>query len=184
MRADARRNRVRILAAAEAVFAERGPAASTEEVARRAGVAVGTVFRHFPTKQALLQAIMKQLRDRLADQAETLAADADPATALFTFFTSLVEQAAATRTVVEALSHSGLDLDVAESVQPLRESIGRLLTNAQQAGAVAPTIELDEVIALLAATTQATLRSAWSPALQQRTLAIIFAGLRSLMTTS
>ncbi len=178
MRADARRNQARILAAAEAVFAEHGPAATTEEIAHRAGVAVGTVFRHFPTKQQLLQAIMKQLRDRLADQAEKLADDADPATALFTYFTSLVEQAAATRTVVELLAHNGLELNMTDSMQPLRESIGRLLANAQHAGAVAPDIQLEEVLALLGATTQATMRSAWTPALQRRTLAIIFAGLR------
>ncbi|WP_406674290.1 helix-turn-helix domain-containing protein [Nonomuraea sp. N2-4H] len=65
MRADARRNRARILAAAEEVFAERGASASTEEVAARAGVAIGTVFRHFPTKRDLLAAIMKDLRRRL-----------------------------------------------------------------------------------------------------------------------
>src|SRR6266511_795024 len=144
MRADARRNQARILAAAEAVFAEHGPAATTEEI---------------------------------ADQAEKLADDADPATALFTYFTSLVEQAAATRTVVELLAHNGLELNMTDSMQPLRESIGRLLANAQHAGAVAPDIQLEEVLALLGATTQATMRSAWTPALQRRTLAIIFAGL-------
>jgi len=61
MRADAQRNRTRILAAAEEVFADGGPGASTEEVARRAGVAIGTVFRHFPTKADLLSALMKRL---------------------------------------------------------------------------------------------------------------------------
>jgi AcrR family transcriptional regulator len=57
MRADARRNRERLLSAADLVFAERGPGASTEEVARRAGVGIGTVFRHFPTKESLLEAV-------------------------------------------------------------------------------------------------------------------------------
>src|SRR2546421_2027863 len=60
-RADARRNRERILAAAQEVFAEKGASASTEEVASRAGVAIGTVYRHFPTKDDLLRAIMKEL---------------------------------------------------------------------------------------------------------------------------
>ena len=66
LRADARRNRAAILAAAEAVFAEQGTSAPTEEVAARAGVAIGTVFRHFPTKDALLAAMMKELLARLA----------------------------------------------------------------------------------------------------------------------
>ena len=58
LRADARRNQARVLAAAEAVFAAKGTAASTEEIARQAGVGIGTVFRHFPTKQALLEAVL------------------------------------------------------------------------------------------------------------------------------
>ena len=58
LRADARRNRERVLEAADAVFSEFGPAASTEEVARRAGVSIGTVFRHFPTKEALIEAVV------------------------------------------------------------------------------------------------------------------------------
>ncbi|HVV20388.1 MAG TPA: helix-turn-helix domain-containing protein, partial [Pseudonocardiaceae bacterium] len=61
LRADAQRNRARILNAAESVFAELGASASTEEVAARAGVAIGTVFRHFPTKRDLLAAIMRGL---------------------------------------------------------------------------------------------------------------------------
>src|SRR5436190_21257823 len=101
-RADARRNRERILAAAGEVFAARGASASTEEVAGRAGVAVGSVFRHFPTKNDLLRAIMKDLLARLEADAAALAGD--PATGLFTFFTRLVAEAAAQRTVVELLA--------------------------------------------------------------------------------
>src|ERR1051326_5968427 len=104
LRADAQRNRVRILDAAESVFAELGASASTEEVATRAGVAIGTVFRHFPTKRDLLAAIMTDLRRRLTAQARSLALESDPATALFEFATSLVEQATTKRTVVEVLT--------------------------------------------------------------------------------
>src|SRR5436190_16672216 len=98
-RADARRNRERILAAAGEVFAARGASASTEEVASRAGVAVGTVFRHFPTKNDLLRAIMKDLLARVTSDAAVLSAE-EPATGLFTFFTRLVAEAAEKRTVV------------------------------------------------------------------------------------
>ncbi|MFD0541611.1 TetR/AcrR family transcriptional regulator [Actinomadura luteofluorescens] len=79
MRADARRNRERILEAAEEVFAVAGPDASTEEVARRAGVAIGTVFRHFPTKADLLRALMKRLLQQVTDDAAELVASGDPA---------------------------------------------------------------------------------------------------------
>lgn len=177
MRADARRNRDRILAVAAEVFAARGPTASTEEIAARAGVAIGTIFRHFPTKQALLQAIMKDLLFQLAAQVEALAGD-DPAEALFTFFGQLVGQAAEQKAVVDLLAESGRDLDVAESLQVLRDGIGRLLGNAQRVGAVRADIHLDEVLALLGATCQGALRAGWDADLRRRTLAIVFAGLR------
>lgn len=175
MRADAERNRARILAAAEEVFAELGAAASTEEVARRAGVAIGTVFRHFPTKNDLLAAIMKDLVQRFTHEVETLASQGDPATALFTFFSGLVEQAAAKKTVVELLD---VDIQVDRQLQQLRAAIGDLLVRAQQAGAVRMDIQLDEVMALLTATSQGALRAGWDRDLRERTLGIVFAGLR------
>src|SRR3989442_539577 len=78
MRADARRNRARVLEAAEAVFAASGTAASTEEIARRAGVGIGTVFRHFPTKEALLEAILVDKLVALVVGAAGAAAHAGP----------------------------------------------------------------------------------------------------------
>ncbi|MFD0687442.1 TetR/AcrR family transcriptional regulator [Actinomadura fibrosa] len=178
LRADARRNRIRILTAAEAVFAEKGPDASTEEVAARAGVAIGTVFRHFPTKDDLLAAIMKDLRQRLAEQADQLSENGDPATALFTFFTSLVEQAAATRTVVDLLARTGNEIEPGGPIRELEQALSRLLIRAQQAGAIRPQIRVTEVIALLTAACQGVLSGAWSEDLRHRTLEIIFNGMR------
>jgi AcrR family transcriptional regulator len=178
MRADARRNRARILAAAEKVFAEQGPSGSTEQIAAEAEVAIGTVFRHFPTKQALLQAIMKDLLVRLADQAGELAAQEDPATGLFTFFASLVRQAAAKKTVVELLANAGVDVPISDSVQTLRHSIETLLVQAQKAGGVRDDVHLDTVIALLTGACQGAVQAGWDLDLQDRTLAIIFDGLR------
>lgn len=93
-RADARRNRDKILAAADVVFAQGGAAASTEEVARRAGVAVGTVFKHFPTKQDLLIALMKQSLQRLAEQASELSRAPKPERGLFVFLRALATRPA------------------------------------------------------------------------------------------
>lgn len=177
LRADARRNRARILAAAEAVFAEKGSAASTEEVAERAGVAIGTVFRHFPAKQDLLRAIMKDLLARLTEEATALASGGAPGTALFTFFTRLVEQAAHKRTVIELLTEAGTDLSMADAVRPLREQVAVLLDRSQRAGAVRGDVRLDEVMALLAATCQGAVQGGWDADLRGRTLAIVFAGL-------
>ncbi|MET0236972.1 MAG: helix-turn-helix domain-containing protein [Kibdelosporangium sp.] len=174
MRADAQRNRARILAAAEEVFTELGADASTEEVARRAGVAIGTVFRHFPTKNDLLAAMMKDLLERVTSEVETLAAEGDPATALFTFFEALVERAAAKKTVVELLD---VDIQVGRQIQGLRDAIGTLLIRAQQAGTVGAAIRLDEVMALLTATSHSALHAGWDRDLRQRTLRIVFAGL-------
>jgi len=178
-RADARRNRALILAAAGEVFAERGASAATEEVARRAGVAIGTVFRHFPTKDDLLRALMKDLLQRLTDQVSQLAAEGDPATALFEFFTSLVEQAAARKAVVDLLAAAGTDVQVTSAVQALRDGIARLLTRAQQVGAIRADVQVGEVMALLTSTGQGALQGGWDRELQGRALAVIFSGLRA-----
>ena len=178
LRADARRNRARILEAAEAVFAEQGAAASTEEVASRAGVAIGTVFRHFPTKTDLLRAIMKELLQRLTDEVRSLNADGDPGTGLFTFFTQLVAQAAAKKTVVDLLASAGVGVQASDSVQALQQAIHTLLTRAQQAGTVRADVRPDEVMALLISTCQGALHAGWDSDLQHRTLTIVFAGLR------
>src|SRR5712664_2732243 len=84
-RADARRNRERVLAAAEAVFAESGVKTPVEEVARRAGVGVGTVCRNFPTKQALIEAVVGAMYESLIQEVEVARADPDPARAFERF---------------------------------------------------------------------------------------------------
>ena len=170
LRADARRNRARILAAAEEVFAARGAAASTEEVAAAAGVAIGTVFRHFPTKQDLLGAILKDLLGELTEQA----GDDD----LFTFFARVVTAAAEKKFVVELLAGHGIAVEVAGVVGSLSATVGELLGRAQRAGQVREDIRLDEVLALLTAAGQGALHGGWSPDLRARTLEVIFAGLR------
>jgi len=168
LRADARRNRARILDAAGEVFAERGAAASTEEVAARAGVAIGTVFRHFPTKQDLLGAILKDL---LADL--TSAGDAD----LFAFFTRVVTAAAEKKVVVELLAQEGVTVGVEGPVAALGDTLGGLLATAKEVGTVRAEVRLDEVLALLTATAQGALRGGWSADLRDRVLALVFAGL-------
>ncbi|GIM93519.1 TetR/AcrR family transcriptional regulator [Paractinoplanes toevensis] len=167
-RADAVRNRAKILEVAARVFAEQGASASTEQVAAEAGVAIGTVFRHFPTKADLLAAIMK---DTLAGLAARVAA---PDATLFGVFTDLVASAAARRSVIDLLPH----LEVAESIAQFHAVVAGLLTRAREAGEVRPEIGPDEVMALLVAVCQGALRGGWSPSLQRDTLAIVFAGLR------
>jgi AcrR family transcriptional regulator len=162
-RADAQRNRAAILAAATEAFAEYGPKATTEQVAVRAGVAVGTVFRHFATKDELLVAIMKESLQRLV----ALAAEST----LFDFITAVANEAMRTRTVVAALAQ---DLDVGDALKGLTNEVRRLLAEAQAAGDVRRDVQVDEVLALMTAAAQ---QEAWSEDLRQRTLAIVFRGL-------
>lgn len=169
MRADAQRNRARILDAAEEVFAAHGSAASTEEVARRAGVAIGTVFRHFPTKDDLLTAIMKRMLAATVEQAGTLRGP----DGLFTFFAWVVARAAEQRTVITL---TGVDLEAV--MGGLREAVAGLLEQAQSAGTVRADVAPPEVIALLTGLCHGALQGGWDEALQDRTLTVVFAGLR------
>ncbi|GAB3950874.1 TetR/AcrR family transcriptional regulator [Kribbella albertanoniae] len=168
LRADAARNRAAILAAASEAFAQHGPKATTEQVAQQAGVAVGTVFRHFPTKDDLLIAIMKESLERLA----TLANDST----LAEFFGAVADEAVRTRMVVTALGDSRLD--IGDALRGLTDSVRQLLERAKAAGEARPTVQVDEVMALLTAATYAAQQSSWTSDLRHRTLAVILRGLR------
>lgn len=179
MRADAQRNRERILAAAEEVFAGGGPHTSTEAVARRAGVAIGTVFRHFPTKADLLRALMKQLLEQIATDAADLIAHGDPATALLEFHTQLVRRTSANRTVVTLLAAEGTQIAVSGPIRSLTDAVRKLLALGQQAGAIRADVRVDEVMALLESTCQGAVQGDWDDDLRERTLGIVFSGLRT-----
>ena len=103
LRRDAERNRQRILAAAAEVFAERGLAATLDDVAREAGVGVGTVYRRFPDKEELIDALFEQRIDEMVARAEASVADDDPWTALVRFFERFVERSATTAACMELL---------------------------------------------------------------------------------
>src|SRR5260370_20229869 len=106
-RADARANRVRILDVADDVFGEGGESASTEEVARLAGVGIATVFRHFPTKAVLLEAVLTRRFERLRDRAEGLASAGEPGPAFYDFFAHMVADAAGKVASADAPAHPG-----------------------------------------------------------------------------
>lgn len=183
-RSDAQRNRARILSAAEAVFAARGTGASTEEVAREAGVAVGTVFRHFPTKQDLLRAIMKGLLERLTAAAVQLVEDVDSTEGLFVFVEQVVEEAAAKTAVVDLLSQMGTQVEAAPALEGLQQAVGTLLQRAQHTGAARADIGPAEVTALLAAISEGAVHGAWAPDLRRSVLAIALDGLRPTLASS
>src|SRR5262245_61969744 len=178
-RVDARTNRGRILEVAEEVFGTGGESASTEEVARLAGVGVATVFRHFPTKAALLAAVLVRRFDRLREQAETLLDATNPGSAFFDFFNHLVADATTKIAIAEALLEAGGDSDgdAAQASNGLRRAVGALLQHAQHAGAVRDDVELPEVYALLVATSRAAAHAHLDQEVPARVLAIVFDGL-------
>ncbi|GAA4639768.1 TetR/AcrR family transcriptional regulator [Actinoallomurus vinaceus] len=181
LRADALRNRARILEAAEAVFAAHGTSVSTEEVARQAGVGIGTVFRHFPTKEALLEAVFVARLDRLAAEADALMGAEDPGEAFFAFFTQVVGHAATKNAFTAALAEAGVDVraTTAETGGELKRALGALLRRAQDAGAVRHDIGLPEVLALLVGASGAAERVAGDAAVRERTLGVVLDGLRA-----
>ena len=143
LRADARRNRECILAAADAIFAAQGPSASTEEVARRAGVAIGTIFRHFPTKESLLEAVVVERLRGLVEEARLLSSADDPGAAFFAFFRQWVAVSATKHALAEALTVADVDVEVVRCahswiVEELHRAVGALLGPASRSMKNAP----------------------------------------------
>ncbi len=184
-RADARANRVRILDVADDVFGEGGESASTEEVARLAGVGIATVFRHFPTKAALLEAVLARRFDRLREQAEALFDAADPGQAFLGFFRHLVADAPAKIGIAEALLEAGGDGggEAAQGSTELRRAFGALLQRAQQAGVIRDDAALPEVYALLVGVSRAAAHEYPDEQVRARMLTIVFDGLAPRLST-
>lgn len=151
LRADARRNRERVLRAAQQAFAAEGLGVSLDEIARRAGVGPGTVHRHFPAKEALYLAVATDMLQRLVTEARALAASGDPA-ALFTLLSRMVAAGIENVAVKSALTAAEYDLRTAAPAvaAELTRQVAGLLHRAQAAGAVRPDLTGSEVMALVA----------------------------------
>lgn len=147
-RADAVRNRERVLAAARQAFAADGPAVSLDDIARRAGVGAGTVHRHFPSKADLFAAVIAERMQQLTAEAERLAGAADPGAAFFTFFHRLAGQARENLALTAAVAVS--DDIVRDAAAPLEHALAALLDRAQRTGAVRPDVTASALHALMA----------------------------------
>ena len=179
-RADARRNRELVLAAAEAVFAESGLKGQVEEVARRAGVGVGTVCRNFPTKQALVEAVLTSMYESLLGDALEALEHADAGQAFERFFVALPEFQARHRALGEQMAS---ELELPTSAQPLREellrSLAELVARAQAAGRIRADIGPADVSMLFSGVAHATaVAGELQPMLRERYVRIILDGLR------
>ena len=150
MRADAARNRERLLAVAYETFAAEGLAVPIDEIARRAGVGPGTVYRHFPTKEALFEAVIDERVRNVVEYGRTLLAT-DPGTAVFEFLREMVRSSAVDHGLADALSGYGIDIDVAApgAEAAFVGTMSELLSAAQRAGTVRADIGVAELKALL-----------------------------------
>jgi len=147
-RADAVRNRERLLKAANAVFSAGGPDASLEAVARRAGVGIGTLYRHFPTRKALFEAVYRHQVEQLAELAEQLKSEPEPAEALRRWLQSNVEFVATKKGMSAALAlaaHSSSEL-AAYSLDRLTKAMGALLDRAIAAGEIRADVSAQDIL--------------------------------------
>jgi AcrR family transcriptional regulator len=179
LRADARRNRERVLAAAREVFADQGREAQIDDVARRAQVGVGTVYRHFPTKEALIDAIAGEAFERLVIVAEDqLANNADPWESLEKTLWAGAELLAGDRAVSELMSESTFNVDF-EVQKRMSFAMDGLLQRAQAAGALRPDVILDDITMLMCGVGSATVKSHVVPDSWRRHLCVVIDGLRA-----
>src|ERR1700731_3607847 len=151
-RADAVRNRERVLEAAKAVFSAGGPDASLEAVARRAGVGIGKLYRHFPTREALFEAVYRREVQQLSELAESLKSEADPVDALRRWLRSNVEFVATKKGMSGALALAGQSSSelTAFSFDRLTKAVGALLDRAIAAGEIRADLSPEDVLRALA----------------------------------
>jgi AcrR family transcriptional regulator len=179
LRADAIRNRELLLAAAEAEFAERGLDASMADIARRAGVAKGTVFRHFATKEELIAAIVGGHFAALTGVARQLLDAADPGAALLEFLTMAADGLQQQDlTFLQTVTEN--DSRMIELRDQLHADIGLLVDRAREAGAIRADITGTDVFLLLCTPVHAvSFLPHPEPDLWRRYLALLFDGMRT-----
>jgi AcrR family transcriptional regulator len=176
LRADAARNRAQLLAAAREAFTERGSEASLEEIARRAGVGVGTLYRHFPTRQALLEAVYVDEVEALCRSTADFAGE-PPWDALNKWFLRFVDYVTTKKALVnEMMATVDKDAPVFKTCHDAIFAAGEpLLAAAKQAGAVRSDVEFVDVIRLISGI---TMIKNVGPADMRRVLAVALDGLR------
>jgi AcrR family transcriptional regulator len=162
MRADAQRNRGRILDAAEVVFAAEGIEVPVDTIAEKAGVGVGTLYRHFPTKEKLCEAILLERLASLAEDARSQADAADAGAAFFGFLNHMAALSASKRDLIAAVMGAGIEFEEAAAPvkQDLIAAVGVLLARAQSACVVRADVTADTVVSLVVGTCQAAVAHA------------------------
>jgi AcrR family transcriptional regulator len=184
LRADAVKNRARILEAAEDVFATEGVSVPIDVVAERAGLGVGTLYRHFPTKEALYEAIVATRLDLLLETVRTLGGADDAGEALFSFLREFAGHASAKKDLFEALLSAGIDIksQCTEKVDEIKGQIDQLRRRAVASGVVRSDVSADEMVGLVLGACQTVGHAGFEDATLQRMVQIVCDGLRAPVT--
>lgn len=153
LRADALRNRERLIDVAKAAFADLGPDVSLEEIARRAQVGIGTLYRHFPSRDAIVEAVYRREVQQLSDAAQRLIESHPPAVALREWLKLLVDYMATKRVIAPALgAMSGGAKELYESSgQLIRAAVTLLVERAVASGAIRADVEPEDLMQALSA---------------------------------
>lgn len=179
VRADGRRTHEHLLVAAQKTFAEQGTDASLREVARRAGVSIATLYRHFPTREALLQTLLQHGFDKLRARAADLIASLDPGQALVAWIRELALASARydglPASVMAALQDPGSTLH--SSCAGLRAAADDLLARAQRSGHIRADLDADQLLAAVNAMAWATRQASWTADAGDRFLSLLIEGL-------
>ena len=165
LRADLIRNRELLIEAATQIFSVGGPQASLEAVARQAGVGIGTLYRHFPTREALFEAVYRHEVDHLGELAEQLVHDGDPVEALRKWLQANVRLAATKKGMIEALqlvAHGSSELK-AYSFERLTNAIGLLLDRAVAADKIRSDVSPEDLLRTLIGIIYSQGATEWHP---------------------
>jgi AcrR family transcriptional regulator len=178
LRADARQNYERLIEAAADSIAELGPSVSLEEVARRAGVGIGTLYRHFPNRQTLLEAVYRDQVAAHCGRARELQATTPPADALILWLHSLLSNNLNMRGLKEALMAGEVSPVTSECKERMHEVGSKLLTRAQEVGAVRRDLEITDLLRLVHSIALMVEPGAEGAARAERVFAVMVAGLK------
>jgi AcrR family transcriptional regulator len=179
LRADGLRNRERLLEAAKAGFAETGPDVSLDEIARRAAVGIGTLYRHFPTRDAMVEAVYRREVQQLADGAPRLLAELPPVQALHAWLRLFVDYVATKKVIASALGAivgGASELYAASGVQ-ITDAVSLLVDRAMASGEIRRDVESGDLLRALVGFTYGSGAPDWQ-ASALRLIDILMDGLR------
>ncbi len=185
LRADARRNRERVLVAAQVVFGEHGREAQMDDVARRAGVGVGTVYRHFPTKEALIEALAVDRFERILEVGKAALERTDPWEAFVEALWSGAELTAADRSFTEIVGEIQGPMPLPATLQQdMNDTFGELVRRAQATGMLRADLVIDDIPMLMCGIGLGARKTHSCPDAWRRHISIVIDGLRASSTSS